>query len=206
MSYWGKFDFQSDPIQDAAQRIRENSPDVKTTTMVKHDGLETPEDDFSVWNFCEEMRARTGSESYQYWTDVCEKYGHNQYSTKYKQVLVNDLPILKELEDTFPLQNIEARVIRFNPGESLPPHLDMYEGYLKEYGADDPNNIARYLTFLEDWEPGHSFFLENECLTWKKGDTYLLGTKGNEKFHGTGNYGYTPKWTLRFTGVLEDNA
>lgn len=188
-----------------AQRIREESLDVRTTIMVKHDGLETPEDNFSVWDFAEEMRGLTGSESYQYWTDVCEKYGHNQYSTKYKQVSINDLPILKEIEETFPIKNIEARVIRFNPGESLPPHLDMYEGYLKEYGVNDPHSITRYLTFLEDWEPGHSFFIEDKCITWKKGDTYILGAKGEEKFHGTGNYGYTPKWTLRFTGVLEEN-
>jgi hypothetical protein len=152
------------------------------------------------------MKKMGGSEGYSYWTDICERYGHNQYSTGYTQVLVNDLPILKEIEDTFPLRNIEARVLRFNPGESLPPHVDVYEGYLEEYGVKDVNSVARYLTFLEDWEPGHSFFLENENITWKTGDTYLLGERGKEKSHGTGNYGYTPKWTLRFTGILEDNA
>ena len=208
MSYWGNFDFQFNPIEGARKKIQEGlgKPQVMRTVMVKHDGLETPEDNFSVSEFADRMRGMSESESYQYWIDVCEKYGHNKSSTKYIQVLVDDLPILKEIEESFPLQNIEARVIRFNPGESLPPHVDMYEGYLIEHDVKDVSTVVRYLTFLEDWEPGHSFFLEDECITWKKGDTYLLGQKGSEKFHGTGNYGYTPKWTLRFTGTMEDNA
>ena len=111
------------------------------------------------------------------------------------------LKIADYIGDREHLSNIVCTITKQDPGNSLPPHVDVYDSYRKKKNIpeDDAKNIIRYLVFLEDWKIGHFLqFGDSVCCYWKKGDciTWDYGLR-----HLSTNAGTEPKFAMQITGV-----
>lgn len=140
-----------------------------------------------------------------------DKWGYVTENTKYKQAHFDHqnrhtnpawiTRIADYIKDNHGLHNIVCTITRQNPGNSLPPHVDMYCTYREEkgIGVEDAKNIIRYLVFLEDWKTGHFLQFGNSvCCYWKKGDCI---TWKNGLRHLSTNAGTEPKFAMQVTGV-----
>lgn len=89
---------------------------------------------------------------------------------------------------------------KLTPGQYLPTHTDAYGYYKTQQAINDPNQIMRYIVFLEDWQEGHLLTVEDRVYTkWVAGD--CVGWKG-ETPHAAINLGTTDRYTLQITGKL----
>lgn len=85
-------------------------------------------------------------------------------------------------------------VIRDDPGQTIPYHVDYHTVLREQYGEGD---TWRYLIFLEDWKQGHYFEIHDEPIVkWRAGDWI--------KFHRTdwhlgGNMGSEPFYSAQVT-------
>ena len=92
-------------------------------------------------------------------------------------------------------------MIKQLPGNFIPNHTDKYYKFLKKFNLSNKEEIVRYCIFLEDWQPGHYFEINNKpFLNWKKGDICVL-KKG--VYHRSSNGGDTAKYTAQITGTLK---
>ena len=83
------------------------------------------------------------------------------------------------------------------PAVILPNHKDTYIRY-KELFNCSLNNVERAIIFLEDWQSGHYFEIENTpIIEWNMGD--YVWWKGNAE-HMAANVGATKRYTLHLTG------
>lgn len=112
----------------------------------------------------------------------------------------NETPkFVKEFEKTFKWKNFSWQLYRMMPGTVLPSHKDTYAKFRQVNGVVDPNTIWRAVVFLEDWQSGHYFEIDNTNLSyWKKGD-YVVWQ--NSVGHVAANIGETPRYTLQITGT-----
>ena len=103
----------------------------------------------------------------------------------------------------FPWQHWAWSVYRMNPGTVLPNHSDLYVRYRKIYGIDDVESIWRAVVFLEDWQSGHYFEIDDTPVTeWVRGEYAIW--RGSTT-HLAANMGQTPRYTLQITGVPFEN-
>ena len=85
------------------------------------------------------------------------------------------------------------------PGCVLPNHSDTYARFREIYKIQNPDSIYRAVVFLEDWQSGHYFEIDNTPLvTWRAGDTIIWH---NDVKHLAANMGMTNRYTLQITGV-----
>lgn len=142
-----------------------------------------------------------------------DEWGYVTQNTKYKQAHFDHedresnpawiTAVADYIRDDQGLSNIVCTITRQNPGNSLPPHVDMYCTYReeKDIPVEDAKNIIRYLVFLEDWKTGHFLqFGESVCCYWKKGDCI---TWDNGMRHLSTNAGTEPKFAMQITGVQQ---
>ena len=82
-------------------------------------------------------------------------------------------------------------------GSVLPEHRDTYKKYRSLFNCD-LNNIIRIIVFVENWESGHYFEIDQTPITkWKQGD--YIWWRGDVN-HMAANLGLTPRFTLQVTG------
>jgi len=80
--------------------------------------------------------------------------------------------------------------IKLNPGEFQCMHVDAH--------TLDVKNLVRYTIFLQDWEPGHIFVLDDNYVSnYKAGDAYEWSDPLS--IHGPANIGFNPRYTLQIT-------
>ena len=86
---------------------------------------------------------------------------------------------------------------RLRPGMILPLHKDPYTMFRKIYNIDLPDNIVRYIIFLEQSKKGHMLQIEDEVITnYDSGDCFFW--KG-ETEHAAFNLGTEDRFTLQIT-------
>jgi hypothetical protein len=80
--------------------------------------------------------------------------------------------------------------VKLNPGEFQCMHVDAH--------TLDVKNLVRYTIFLQDWEPGHIFVLDNQYIAnYKAGDMYEWSDPLS--LHGPANIGFNPRYTFQIT-------
>jgi len=145
---------------------------------------------------------------------MSKEWGYVTENTSYRQAFFDSsdrkntpawiLEIADHIGEKERLSNIMCTITKQNPGNSLPPHVDVYESYRnkKNIPDEDAENIIRYLVFLEDWKIGHFLqFGDSVCCYWKKGDciTWEYGLR-----HLSTNAGTEPKFAMQITGVKKN--
>ncbi len=100
------------------------------------------------------------------------------------------------------LKNTGTSLYKMLPGTILPIHRDTYSLYKKVHGLpDDFTDIARAIVFLEGWQSGHYFEIDNTpIINWKAGDivAWYYDTP-----HIAANIGSTNRYTLQITGCIK---
>lgn len=92
-------------------------------------------------------------------------------------------------------------ILKQPPGQTLPSHLDTFFQFAKNNDVD-PYECCRINIFLEDWQSGHYFEInENPVLHWKRGDAIIIK---RDQPHLSGNMGLTTKYTMQVTGVWNE--
>lgn len=84
------------------------------------------------------------------------------------------------------------------PGKMIPIHLDGYKHHYYDLPPEEEYRVGRYIIFLEDQKLGQAWQLNNEWITWKKGD--VLTWSHCITPHGTANFGYEERPILVVTG------
>lgn len=106
-------------------------------------------------------------------------------------------------EDHFSWKYYSWSFYRMTPGCVLPKHRDTYARFKNLYSIEDIDTIYRAVIFLEDWQSGHYFEIENKSITgWRAGEGVIW--RGDAE-HLAANVGTTDRFTLQITGVpIED--
>lgn len=103
----------------------------------------------------------------------------------------------------FDWQHFSWSVYRMLPGTVLPNHSDTYDRFRKIYNIADIETIWRAVVFLEDWDSGHYFEIDQRPITdWSAGE-YVIW-RGTTQ-HIDANMGRTPRYTLEITGIPDSN-
>jgi hypothetical protein len=92
----------------------------------------------------------------------------------------------------------EIRVHVQRPGDMFPLHYDRFKN--SDFGESPQDNpkITRYLVMLDDKQPGQCFFMGEKSLDWRAGD--IITWEHNSLHHGSANFGYYTRYSLRITG------
>lgn len=97
------------------------------------------------------------------------------------------------------LDHVSFCFSKFKPGQYFPMHQDRYGFFSKKYGINDPNQVWRYILFLEDSKPGHILQVgEDIYYQWKAGD--CVKWQGTTP-HLAANLGIEDRYTLQITGI-----
>lgn len=106
---------------------------------------------------------------------------------------------VSKFQDIFQWQHFSWQLYKMQPGRVLPAHCDTYQKFKEVNGISDSSKIWRAVVFLESWQSGHYFEIDNRNLGfWKKGD-YVVWQ--NQARHIAANVGETDRYTLQITGV-----
>ena len=101
----------------------------------------------------------------------------------------------------FPWNNFSWSVYRMGPGTVLPSHSDTYAKFRELNSVDDPNTIWRAVVFLENWQSGHYFEIDNRPMPYWKAGNYVVWQ--NAVKHLAANIGETDRYTLQITGTID---
>lgn len=126
-------------------------------------------------------------------------YGINgDTNQKLKALLgVNNIAKLHADPDT-----VLVRLLVKMPGHGVAWHQDGNNSYKKIFPDVDHSKVKRYWFNLQDWKDGQAFQISKSVIThWKAGDVYEIpfGTG-----HASSNFGYSPWYTVSFTGLIKD--
>jgi hypothetical protein len=103
----------------------------------------------------------------------------------------------------FPWRHFAWSVYRMAPGTTLPNHSDTYARFREIYDIADPDTIFRAVVFLEPWQSGHYFEInEDPVVEWAAGETMIWR---NDVPHLAANMGMTDRYTLQITGVPDED-
>ena len=103
----------------------------------------------------------------------------------------------------FPWKHFSWSVYRMTPGTTLPNHRDTYAKFREIYNIQDPDAIFRAVVFLENWQSGHYFEInEDPVVEWAAGETVVWR---NDVQHLAANLGTSDRYTLQITGVPNEN-
>ena len=90
-------------------------------------------------------------------------------------------------------------MLKQNPGMFFPEHTDTHYKFKQKHKVT--GDIIRWCIFLQDWQPGHYFDMNQQpIVNWKKGD-YVELKEGD--LHRGSNSGNVPKYTAQITGILK---
>lgn len=92
-------------------------------------------------------------------------------------------------------------IMKQPPGQTLPIHEDTFYKFAKVNNVD-PYACCRVNIFLEDWQSGHYFEInQTPVLHWKRGDAIIIE---HDEVHLSGNMGVSPKYTMQITGAKNE--
>ena len=106
---------------------------------------------------------------------------------------------IDQFSTIFNLKNMCWSIYKMRPGRCLPNHSDTYATYMRLYNVAHINHVKRYVIFLEDWQSGHYFEIDQTpVMPWRAGDgIYWFG----QAEHIAANLGHTDRYTLQLTGL-----
>jgi len=108
---------------------------------------------------------------------------------------------MNEFREYLPWNHFSWCVYRMAPGCALPKHSDLYVRFRELYNIDDPTKIRRAVVFLDDWQSGHYFDVnDNPILQWKAGEGVIWEY---DTPHCAANVGVTNRYTLQITGTVD---
>jgi len=139
------------------------------------------------------------SREFEKQNEMYRKVGFTHHNTKYERAFEVGDDIHNFCRTLF--DRYSVGIMKQSPGQTLPLHEDTF---FKFASVNDvhPSECVRINIFLEDWQSGHYFEInQNSVLHWKQGDAILI--KYNEP-HLSGNMGMTEKYTMQVTGVLDE--
>jgi hypothetical protein len=109
----------------------------------------------------------------------------------------NEFPFLETVISRLSVGEPQVRIMRQQPGQVLPVHVDGYLSY--DPSSEGPNKIVRYLIALSDWDCGHYFVAGASVWhRWQIGDVV---TWASGVLHGSANCGRIDKITMSVTGL-----
>jgi hypothetical protein len=110
---------------------------------------------------------------------------------------------MEPFRNIFPWQHFSWSVYRMGPGTTLPNHRDTYARFREIHNIADPDTIFRAVVFLEPWQSGHYFEInEDPVVDWAAGETMVWR---NDIPHLAANMGMTDRYTLQITGVPNED-
>lgn len=108
---------------------------------------------------------------------------------------------MERLKRHFPWKHFSWSIYRMGPGCVLPQHRDTYAKFRQIYQIQDPKVIYRAIIFLEHWQSGHYFEIQNMPIVgWGAGDCIIWQY---DVPHTAANVGLEDRYTLQITGVPE---
>lgn len=118
----------------------------------------------------------------------------------------------KKLKALLGMENIEklnadpdtvlVRLLVKMPGHGVAWHQDGNNAYKNLFPNVDHSKVKRYWFSIQNWKDGHAIQISKSVIThWKAGDVYQIpfGTG-----HASSNFGYSPQYTVSFTGLIRD--
>ena len=145
------------------------------------------------------------------WASVNNQLGRNEHNTfelnygmngdtneKLKELLgAKNIDTLKADPDS-----ILMRFIVKMPGHGIAWHLDDAGSYKKKFPKADTSKLKRLWFPVQNWKDGHAFQISKTVITdWKAGQVHQIPFGLG---HASSNFGYTPQYTVSFTGVIDD--
>jgi len=125
--------------------------------------------------------------------------GYTTHNTKYKQAFPSTNQFTDYSATLF--DRCTIAIMWQMPGQTLPSHVDTFYMVSKKFGVD-ANDCIRVNIFLEDWQSGHYFEInEQPILHWKRGDAIIIE---KDEPHLSANNGMVPKYTMQITGVKNE--
>lgn len=109
---------------------------------------------------------------------------------------------LSQVKEFFPIDwgQTEIKVMLQGPGQMFPLHYDRYKSEMYSVDPDKENRVRRWMIMLEDQQLGQCLFMRNQSLSWRAGD--VLAWEHSGVPHGSANFGYWPRYSVRITGPL----
>lgn len=108
---------------------------------------------------------------------------------------------MKKFREYIPWKHFSWSIYRMTPGCALPRHSDLYVRFRNLHGITDSSKIRRAVVFLDDWQSGHYFDVDDTPISqWKAGDGVIWE---NDVPHSAANVGVTNRYTLQITGVVD---
>lgn len=102
-----------------------------------------------------------------------------------------DHKFIETVCESLQVQNIASWVSAIHPGNYAPWH---YDTQVDETYFNRPC-VERYHIHLENWKPGHVFFVgDNALINYSQGDVYKWDSW--KDWHAGANAGYSTKYTL----------
>jgi len=124
-----------------------------------------------------------------------ERFTGNMYDMRFEEP-----DWIQKIQQILPMENFCWSVYQMRPGDVLPEHSDTYQRFCKLYSIKDVQTIRRYVVFLEDWQSGHYFEIDNVPITgWQAGTA--VHWQGCTP-HLAANLGRTMRYTLQLTGIM----
>ena len=145
------------------------------------------------------------------WAKVNNTLGRNEHNTfelnygmngdtneRLKELLGQEnINTLKADPDT-----ILMRFIVKMPGHGIAWHQDDAGSYHKKFPDADISRLRRLWFSIQDWKDGHAFQISKTVISnWTKGSVYQIPFGVG---HASSNFGYTPQYTVSFTGIVND--
>ena len=108
---------------------------------------------------------------------------------------------MDKFREFFPWNYFSWSIYKMTPGCTLPRHSDLYVRFRKLHDITDPEKIRRAVVFLDDWQSGHYFDVDDTPISpWKAGDGVVWK---NDTPHSAANVGITNRYTLQITGAVD---
>ena len=125
--------------------------------------------------------------------------GYNHDNSMYYRAFEVDEAVHEFCRTLFPRYSVG--IMKQPVGQTLPSHEDTFYQFAKNNDVD-PYECCRVNIFLEDWQSGHYFEInEKSVLHWKRGDAIIIL---RDEPHLSGNMGLTTKYTMQVTGVRDE--
>lgn len=125
--------------------------------------------------------------------------GYNHDNSMYYRAFKVDNAVHDFCISLFPRYSVG--IMKQPPGQTLPCHEDTFYKFASVHEID-PYKCCRVNIFLEDWQSGHYFEInEKSVLHWKRGDAIIIR---RDEPHLSGNMGMTTKYTMQVTGVYDE--
>ena len=151
------------------------------------------------WISEDNVSSQGRSKEFEEQNEIYRRIGYNKDNCRYLRAFEVGEDIHNFCKTLFPRYSVG--VMKQPPGQTLPSHEDTFYKFA-EVNNVDPYACCRVNIFLEDWQSGHYFEInQKSVLHWNAGDAIII--KRDEP-HLSGNMGMTDKYTMQVTGVIDE--